>query len=122
MFEPLCNLQVVTGMAVTGAGLSQFNTISSYHLCLIVNYWLLTFNSLWLAESRAFRSFTTDKEETTLGLALFLTRKLAKGSSVIVGTILQVAYFRRITYEWHLLREGSCYRYNDNSSSYTYME
>jgi len=111
MVEWLCDLQIIIGMAITRAGLSQLDTISSYHLCLIVNYWLLIQNSSWLAESRAFRSFTSGKKETTLELTLLLTRKVATYSSVIVGTVLQVAYFRRITNRWYTMQKGSCYRY-----------
>lgn len=40
LLEGLCDVQLMTGMAITAAGLAQRTDISLYHLAIIYNLWL----------------------------------------------------------------------------------
>ena len=45
----ICDIQVVTGLAIMVAGLAQWNRISYYHEQLVTLYFQLTLDSFWAA-------------------------------------------------------------------------
>lgn len=51
MLGPLCDLQLVTSMAVLIAGLVQWPEITYYHEQFVLQYWWLTINSCWVTRN-----------------------------------------------------------------------
>lgn len=116
LLEGLCDVQLMTGMAITAAGLAQRNDISLYHLAIIYNLWLLTTNSLWAAQSPAFGSMRGYQDPSSIhGLRTSPTwyqarlRGLCIVISVILGSLVQYELIRR-TRAWNHDESGHCYR------------
>jgi hypothetical protein len=117
LLEGLCDVQAMTGMAITAAGLAQRNDISLYHLSMTYNLWLLTTNSLWAAQSPAFGSMrgyrnlpVRDRSwQTAPTWYQARLRGLCIMTSVTLGSLVQYEIVQR-TRVWNHDESGHCYR------------
>jgi hypothetical protein len=116
LLEGLCDVQVMTGMAITATGLAQHNDILIYHLSMIYNLWLLTNNSLWAAQSPAFgsmRGYQGAISDCGWRIAPAWYQARLRGLciviSVVLGSLVQYELIRR-TRTWNQDESGQCYR------------
>lgn len=114
--RPLRDLQLFSGSCIIIAGLVQLDTISLYHLDLVCNYWLLTFNSLWAAQTLSperqtprsrIREWIYDRGNLIRSFTLV---------AVAIAIYVQSVYIMRLRDQWDPLAAGRCFRYADNSA------
>lgn len=111
----LCDLQIVTGLAIVIAGMAQIRTISFYHESLAMNYWWLTLNSFWAARI----DYTlTDEVKYTRRVTV---RRIGVLVSVILGMVFQSIINVRETHDWFFLRSGYCYVSHDHTSNWPWV-
>jgi hypothetical protein len=108
----LCDIQIVTGLAILIAGLPQLQlqTISFYHEQLISNFWNQTVNSYWAARDSSF-----DRQAGRVRRQ-FQVRIGAIWISIILATVFQWKIFTREKSQWDENRSGFCYRSHDSST------
>jgi hypothetical protein len=106
--DPLCDLQIVTGTAILIAGFVQWKTISFYHEQFIVNYWWLTLNSFWAAETCIIDE-AGDKWRNHLRRGTILT------SVVLFCACQGLVIVRERDRNWDSLDGRLCYRTHDQS-------
>jgi hypothetical protein len=59
----LCDIQVVTGTAITIAGIARRDFLTFYHQQFVMSYWFLTLNSFWAARSGQMQSAEDDHDD-----------------------------------------------------------
>lgn len=106
ILDPLCDLQILTGIGITIAALSQQATITFYHQSLAYQYWFLTLASL-LATNPNVR-FATRIE---ISERRQLLRRWATLLTVALFWPLAFLVYYREYHEWDWLESGRCYRY-----------
>jgi hypothetical protein len=113
LLRPVCDIQVVTGLAIIVAGIGQWNHISFYHEQLVDSYYSLTLNSFW-ATRISYMNVDADDDIW----ALFV-RRAAVLASCILAVVWQFRiYYREVTSgEWND-DGGPCYRYLDQSNPF----
>ena len=99
----LCDIQIITGIAMVITGLVQFPRISFYHEQFSVNFWWLTLNSFWVSRI----DYTTPSAETK-GWR-FQARRIAILTSVLLSVVFQGLIAVREHKDWDPLRSGRCY-------------
>ncbi|KAH8902139.1 hypothetical protein BR93DRAFT_858772, partial [Coniochaeta sp. PMI_546] len=112
LLRPLCDLQIVTGLAIIVAGMGQWHSIDFYHEQLVNAYYALTLNSFW-----ATRPSYMDVESNEDAWVLFLRR-----AAVLVSCILNIIwqfrlYFRETASGVWDDDTGPCFRYLDRSNA-----
>ena len=115
LLGPLCDLQVITGIAIVVAGLTQFPNISFYHEKLAINYWWSTLNSFWAARVE----YIEEDFENIPGRVTM--RRTAILISVILGLVFQCLITVREERDWNFLGHGACYLLHDNTSSWPWI-
>ena len=111
----LCDLQIVTGLAIVIAGMAQIQTISFYHESLAINYWWLTLNSFWAARIE----YMSDEEVKYTRRAT--VRRVGVLVSVILAMVFQSIINIRETQDWFFLRSGFCYFSHDDSQNWPWV-
>lgn len=111
----LCDLQIVTGLAIVIAGFAQIQTISFYHESLAMNYWWLTLNSFWAARIE----YMDENDMKYTGRAA--VRRIGVLVSVVLGLAFQCIINIRQRQDWFFLRPGYCYIFHDHSSSWPWV-
>ncbi|KAK0634262.1 hypothetical protein B0T17DRAFT_611303 [Bombardia bombarda] len=126
----VCDIQVVTGLAIMVAGLAQWTHISYYHEQLVTLYFQLTLDSFWAARINYMdMRFIADPSKTDNGTnnswkhhMHIQTRRCAVLITCVLATIWQFRiYFRENMSRpegesWNDGPSGPCYRYLDQSS------
>ncbi|KAI6322108.1 hypothetical protein MCOR29_004901 [Pyricularia oryzae] len=111
----LCDLQILTGLAITIAGWTQHATISYYHQQLVLAYWSLALNSFWAARVQYLDVDSKNDDGTE-------TRDTIRCIAVLCN------YLVAMTFSIHVeIREqqawdddgGPCYSFLDGTSSLT---
>lgn len=115
MLGSLCDLQIVTGLAIVIAGLAQIPAITFYHESLAMSYWWLTLNSFWAARV----DYMDENSNKYAGRATI--RRIGVLVSVVLGMAFQCIINVRENREWFFLRSGYCYLYHNNSSSWPWV-
>lgn len=111
LLRPVCDIQIVTGLAIIVAGIGQWNHISFYHEQLVGSYYSLTLNSFWAAR---ISYMNVDAEDDIW--ALFVRRAAVLASCVLAIVWQFRIYYREATSgEWNN-DGGPCYRYLDRSN------
>lgn len=111
----LCDLQIVTGLAIVIAGLAQIPTISFYHESLAMQYWWLTLNSFWAARVE----YMDENSLKYTGRATI--RRIGVFISVVLGSTFQCIINVREDRDWFFLRSGYCYISHDDSSTWPWI-
>src|SRR6266498_3774369 len=86
LLDSLCDLQIITGVAIVIAGLVQMPEISYYHEQFVINYWTLTLNSFWAARPRYIY-----KDDKTRDYTKSL-RTLIRVVTILLSCVLSVAF------------------------------
>lgn len=115
MLGYLCDLQIVTGLAIVIAGLAQMSTITFYHESLAIQYWWLTLNSFWAAQIE----YMDEDSEKYTGRATI--RRVGVLVSVVLAMVFQGIITIREDQEWDFLRPGYCYLYHDHTSTWPWL-
>ena len=115
LLNSLCDLQIVTGLAIVIAGLAQIRTITFYHESMAMNYWWLTLNSFWAARVE----YMEDNNIKYKGRAT--VRKIGVLVSVVLGIAFQCIVNVRESREWFFLLPGHCYLTHDHSSTWPWV-
>ncbi|KAI6475581.1 hypothetical protein MCOR07_001731 [Pyricularia oryzae] len=109
----LCDLQILTGLAITIAGWTQHATISYYHQQLVLAYWSLALNSFWAARVQYLDVDSKNDDGTE-------TRDTIRCIAVLCNCLVA------LTFNIHVeIREqqawdddgGPCYNFLDGTSS-----
>ena len=92
----LCDLQIITSLAILIAGLIAFSrgTLSFYHQQLVSNFWNQAINSYWAGR---------DAEQDRIadrGPLQFKLRIIGILASIALATVFQAIIFRRENYSW----------------------
>ncbi|KAI9774856.1 MAG: hypothetical protein M1840_000072 [Geoglossum simile] len=120
LLNSLCDLQLITGMAIIVAGLTQMPEISYYHEQLVIDYWNLTLNSFWAARGGYTADYYHDGEPNKSTSAKCL-RALVRMVAIAVSSVLSVAFqglaLVRENGHWDPLQSGRCYRSGDHSGA-----
>ena len=103
LLYPLCDIQIVTGLAMLITGVVTFHTISFYYEQFVVNYWWLTLNSLWVSRI----DYTTAAPQY-VGLRYDL-RRAAILASVVLSCVFQGLVAVRENNTWDPVASGRCY-------------
>lgn len=111
----LCDLQIVTGLAIVIAGMAQIQTISFYHESLAINYWWLTLNSFWAARIE----YMSDEEVKYTRRAT--VRRIGVVVSIILAMVFQSIINIREKQDWFFLRSGYCYFSHDDTESWPWV-
>ena len=111
----LCDLQIITGIAIVVAGLTQFPDISFYHENLAISYWWSTLNSFWAA-----RIEYTEADFDDISRRVTM-RRIGILISVILGLVFQCLITVREERDWDFLGHGACYLLHDNTSSWPWV-
>lgn len=111
----LCDLQIVTGLAIVIASMAQIQTISFYHESLAINYWWLTLNSFWAAR---IEYMSEDDVKYTRRVTV---RRIGVLVSVILAIVFQSIINIREDRDWFFLRSGYCYFSHDDASSWPWV-
>ena len=101
--EPLCDMQIVTGLAMLIAALAQLPKISFYHEQFAIQYWWMTLNSFWI--SRIDYSLNTPEMRTWRAHA----RRMAIWLSVALSVAAQAIVAIREHADWDITISGKCY-------------
>jgi hypothetical protein len=101
--EPLCDLQIVTGIAMLIAALAQLPKITFYHEQFAVQYWWITLNSFWV--SRIDYSLNTPEMRSWRAHA----RRIAIWLSVTLSVATQAIVALREHTDWDSTINGKCY-------------
>lgn len=113
LLEPLCDLQLITGVGILVAGFSQISTISFYHEQQVMNYWYLTLNSFWAARIDYLHAGEIDLRTWVHRFAVVL--------SSVLGVSFQVFVNLRETLDTWDSVVGPCYRWADGTSSWPWV-
>ena len=117
LLDSLCDLQIVTGLAIVIAALAQIPSITFYHESLAQNYWWVTLNSFWAA-----RIEYMDVDEDSVKYSGRATiRRISVFVSVVLGIVFQCIVNIRESREWFFLRSGHCYLSHDHTSSWPWI-
>ena len=116
LLRSLCDLQIVTGLAIVVAGLAQLPEISFYHQQLAVKYWYLTLNSFWAARVEYME---IDKPIEYNGRTTI--RWVGVLTSMVTGTVFQCIVNVREDLDWVIFEEGRCYRSHDQSTNWIWV-
>lgn len=116
LLNPLCDLQLVTGLGIMVAGFAKWKRISFYHEALISCYWSLTLNSFWAA-----RIAYMDYDTTEDNVRVILRQTLVLISCLLGGMWQLLTWLREQTVDQYpggqwKDRKDLCYRYLDGSS------
>lgn len=111
----LCDVQIVTGLAIVIAGLAQIQTISFYHESLAINYWWLTLNSFWAAR---IEYMSEDDVKYTRRVT---ARRIGVLANVVLAMVFQCMINIRESQDWFFLRAGHCYFSHDDTSSWPWV-
>lgn len=114
LLVPLCDIQMVTGIAIITAGFTQLPHISFYHENLVNAYWILTLNSFWAA-----RVDYMDEDSTQLHWGLRIRRAIML-VSCILGVIFLAYTTRREETQWDDKR-GPCMNWADPTSNWPWV-
>lgn len=110
MIGPLCELQLITSMAVLIAGLAQWPEITYYHANFVLLYWWLALNSFWAIRQEVFlRKPSIDSWRLKL-------RKYAIFVSVMLFLVMDSMVLLREKRHWDDSYSGHCYLTTDASS------
>lgn len=115
LLGPLCDLQIVTGLAIVIAGLAQIPTISFYHESLAISYWWLTLNSFWAARIEYMN------ENTVKYTGRATIRRIGVLVSVGLGLTFQSIINVRESQDWVFLRPEYCYISHDHTSNWVWV-
>jgi hypothetical protein len=103
ILRPLCDLQIITGIAMLIAALAQLPQLSYYHQQFAVQFWWVTLNSFWV--SRIDYSRNTADMQTWRAHARRLTIWTSVMLSVATQTIVALREYRN----WDPTVSGHCY-------------
>lgn len=108
----LCDIQVVTSLAIMIAGLAQVSTMACYHQQLVMSYWYLTLNAFWTAKSGYFIKYGTKKSSWHQW-----SRKVFVFISVVLNVIFQIMVLPRWQSNdyWDPFQPGHCFISHDRS-------
>lgn len=110
LLEPLCDLQIVTSLAIVVAGLAQIWTLSLYHESLAISYWMLTLNSFWITGDEDIN------QKTVQYTGKVTIRRIGVLVNVVLGLTLCHLLSHRESREWFFLQPEHCYLSHDYSS------
>lgn len=111
----LCDLQILTGASILVAGLATLDTASYYHQQIIVNLWLLTLTSFFVARveldrPHAFQaSFPDSYALSNDSSTRILVRRIMVFLSVLMGIIYEGIINMNQARDWDVNREGKCF-------------
>lgn len=103
LMYPVCDIQIITGLAMLITGVATFPKISFYYEQFVVNYWWLTLNSLWVS-----RIDYTTASPMYNGLRYDL-RRLTILASVVLSCTFQGLVAARENNDWDPVSSGRCY-------------
>ena len=107
LMYPVCDIQIITGLAMLITGVVTFHKISFYYEQFVVNYWWLTLNSLWVS-----RIDYTTASSMYNGLRYDL-RRLTILASVVLSCTFQGLVAVRENNDWDPVTSGRCYVSSD---------
>jgi hypothetical protein len=108
----LCDIQIITGMAILVSALAQYNRLTFYHAQLATQYWWLTLNSFWI--SRIDYSRNTPEMRTWRASV----RRIALWTSVALSVVMQsIVAYREYT-QWNITVNGHCYVSNGTGTGF----
>lgn len=99
----LCDVQIITGIAVLVAALAQYKKLTFYHAQFAVQFWWMTLNSFWVSRI----DYTRNTPE--MATARASVRRVALWLSVALSIVLQVIIAKREKANWDPTRPGRCY-------------
>ena len=99
----LCDLQIVTGIAVLVAALAQVRGLTFYHAQFAVQFWWMTLNSFWVSRI----DYSRDSPEMRTARAH--VRRVAIWLSVALSIAMQTIVAIREHVDWNPLANGKCY-------------
>jgi hypothetical protein len=108
----LCDIQIITGIAVLVSALAQYNRLTFYHAQFATQFWWLTLNSFWI--SRIDYSRNTPEMQTWRASA----RRIALWVSVALSIIMQSIVTYREYKEWDITIPGHCYVASDEGTGF----
>ncbi|KAI9770663.1 MAG: hypothetical protein M1839_003084 [Geoglossum umbratile] len=120
LLNSLCDLQLVTGMAIVIAGLVQMPEISYYHEQFVINYWNLTLSSFWAARggytADDYHSGDSNGKASAKSLRV-LIRMATIVFSCVLSVIFQGLALAREGRHWDFLQRDRCYLLGDTSGA-----
>jgi hypothetical protein len=102
----LCDLQIITGIAILVSALAQIRTLTFYHAQFATQFWWMTLNSFWVSRI----DYTRDTPEMRTWRAG--VRRLAIWVSVLLSCVMQSIVAYREYKKWDPLIAGRCYQAN----------
>jgi hypothetical protein len=99
----LCDLQIITGIAILVAALAQVRTLTFYHAQFAEQFWWMTLNSFWVSRI----DYSRDSPEMRTARAH--VRRVAIWLSVALSIAMQTIIAIREYVDWNPLANGKCY-------------
>jgi hypothetical protein len=108
----LCDIQVVTSLAIMIAGLAQVSTMAYYHQQLVISYWFLTLDSFWAAKTGCFIEIDTKESSWHRW-----SRNVFVFISLVLNVIFQIMVLPRWQSGdyWDPFQPGHCFISHDRS-------
>jgi hypothetical protein len=110
--QPLCDIQIVTGVAMLVSALAQLPRTTFYHEQFAVQFWWMTLNSFWV--SRIDYSRNTPEMRTWRAHA----RRVSIWFSVVLSVVAQSIIAVREHSRWDPITSGRCYVGSGTGSSF----
>jgi hypothetical protein len=99
----LCDLQIITGIAIVVAALAQVRTLTYYHAQFAEQFWWMTLNSFWVSRI----DYSRDSPEMRTARAH--VRRVSIWLSVALSIAIQTIISVREYVDWDPLANGKCY-------------
>jgi hypothetical protein len=99
----LCDIQIITGIAVLVSALAQYNNLTFYHAQFATQFWWLTLNSFWI--SRIDYSRNTPEMNTWRACVRRLSLWLSVALSIAMQSIVAYREYKM----WNITVPGHCY-------------
>jgi hypothetical protein len=99
----LCDIQIITGIAILISALAQYQKLTFYHAQLATQFWWVTLNSFWVSRI----DYSRDTPEMRTWRAA--VRRIALWTSVALSIVMQSIVAYREYREWDITVSGHCY-------------